>query len=823
MDDPTGLVDDLFNPHDSDGEDDFSNIDFSRPETFFSSVGLPQPSSFPTPGEVRQQAFERSNKILSDWATLQKILDRHEETLRKRWMKKSKAQRKMILLTAWSDMPSTHRPDYEAFRKESTQQISLGTKYKDAYMWPYVNVEDLVQGKSLLLFINSRGRHPPNMFAHADHEAMRFGHVTGAINMPFLNEHTMFLDGLTAATYGKLDAWSDNDNAFDMMMTGHGLHPGQGLTILEVQQRILGFLVKCCQLILHDMSPGSLTDDQTPIRPEPPAIVGDPAEWPTLASIAAEAPYRVPAHLDFGRLRAVIFAKRSAAGDHIWGLREDPGYFADFVGDWSEHRQETLLDTNGKRHPAITDLKSTFWERVLGSVIADAYGALIIWDLISHELTELEALKTKYSNVISPQKKLPPEYMKALLSFRYMLDQVSKGPILNLKNGVPASRPFRSLFVREPQVPGSTMIQVQTRRGVGTDPMLWIFQTLWNDHQLFLCGLPYLMDELERLIQSDPKQKERISAWVARILSDLGVIARARHELDIYQPWAAGMDHAVVDYDKDIKAEFAKKFVALAELDGSFKHLSLAKAGIPSDGKFQYPSDRRRTQQATETMRKAEQNLDLFWRTVDQQYKNKTGRSLHQAVRHLFTEERELERTPEWIEPIKAQRKKIESEDSEFDKMLSQLQVDHKKHSLTDAPTTKSKIKTKGAILSGDSSVQLPVPQPDSQTPDIQPTMTVSKRAFKVFSTLFHTPSQSDQPGEIPWPDFLHAMAATGFEPSKLYGSVWQFTPTKLDVERSIQFHEPHPRGKIPFRTARRFGRRLSRAYGWHSGMFVQE
>jgi hypothetical protein len=99
--------------------------------------------------------------------------------------------------------------------------------------------------------------------------------------------------------------------------------------------------------------------------------------------------------------------------------------------------------------------------------------------------------------------------------------------------------------------------------------------------------------------------------------------------------------------------------------------------------------------------------------------------------------------------------------------------------------------------------------------------MTLSKRAFKVFSILFHTPSQSDQPGEIPWSDFLNAMASTGFSPQKLYGSVWQFTPTELDVERSIQFHEPHPQSKIPYRVARRFGRRLQRAYGWHGGMFV--
>jgi hypothetical protein len=47
------------------------------------------------------------------------------------------------------------------------------------------------------------------------------------------------------------------------------------------------------------------------------------------------------------------------------------------------------------------------------------------------------------------------------------------------------------------------------------------------------------------------------------------------------------------------------------------------------------------------------------------------------------------------------------------------------------------------------------------------------------------------------------------------------FQPSGLDVERSIQFHEPHPAGKIPFRVARRIGRRLERAYGWVGGMFA--
>ena len=62
------------------------------------------------------------------------------------------------------------------------------------------------------------------------------------------------------------------------------------------------------------------------------------------------------------------------------------------------------------------------------------------------------------------------------------------------------------------------------------------------------------------------------------------------------------------------------------------------------------------------------------------------------------------------------------------------------------------------------------------------------------------------------------AMASTGFAEQKLYGSIRQLTPTKLDVEGSIQLHEPHPEVKIRFTVARRMGRRLMRAYGGAEG-----
>ena len=139
-----------------------------------------------------------------------------------------------------------------------------------------------------------------------------------------------------------------------------------------------------------------------------------------------------------------------------------------------------------------------------------------------------------------------------------------------------------------------------------------------------------------------------------------------------------------------------------------------------------------------------------------------------------------------------------------------------------DAPLTgkKTKAKTRGIARA-----RGPLSRPEEESPsdsmDEQPTFFLDNRALKVMKTIFYTPSSNANPGEVSWTDFLHAMVSTGFRPEKLYGSVWQFSPERLDVERSIQFHEPHPVAKIAFRNARRIGRRLNQAYGWYVATFL--
>lgn len=569
------------------------------------------------------------------------------------------------------------------------------------------------------------------------------------------------------------------------------------------------------RFLVHDIPPDDLAD-KAPVEEEPPSIT-DGSEYPTLATIAAEAPYRLPARLIYKRLSALVIAQRDGAAHHIRSLRADPGSFSDVLKEWALHRQENLLDTKRQGHPVLDT--PLFWERVIGNMLLDAYGALITWDIVAEQLAKLTALQLKYSDVITPHQPLPAEYMKALLTLRYYLSQAQTGQIALLKTGFPASPAFRSVFVREPHIPGSSMIRLQSRGE--TDPLMWHITQLWTEQQCDLLGLPGLMDEIERLIESDPKEKGRISAWIAKVFADIGLIARIRHELDIYQPWAAGFNNAYVDHRDAIGKDFPRVFATFAEIYSKLIEVQFAELGSPINSRFTYPSDKRRSQTTTETMQKAESDLEKFWTYVDKSHRRKTGKTLGEAVKYIMKDPFRLERTPDWVDapkqPMASKDSMIKGKDA-LPESLSALHLDS-----ADIPSkfvlaeTKIKPKTCGSAHEESSSIPDTPPTPQAEE-DAKPTFVLKNRAFKVFKTLFFNPAQSDLPGDIPWAEFLFAMRVTGLAPEKMYGSVWQFTPTSLDVERSIQFHEPHPASKIPFSNARRIGRRLARAYGWEGG-----
>jgi hypothetical protein len=283
----------------------------------------------------------------------------------------------------------------------------------------------------------------------------------------------------------------------------------------------------------------------------------------------------------------------------------------------------------------------------------------------------------------------------------------------------------------------------------------------------------------------------------------------------------------MVDHEATIKKDFEQRFRpkrGILEAMRDENLVALKDLRDPVKMTSDYPVSKRRTKENVDKLRAAEANLDLFWGRIDALLSAKTNNLQGTRLGQLLSQPRALQRTPEWVEPEPNKDKARTAQPGGLAaemlyKPFSSLSLGALDSKETPAVARKAKMKTRGAPEA------VNVPDEPQISPsimeDVQPTFKVDARALKVFRIVFFTPGTSTTAGEVAWNDFLHAMASTGFVGQKLYGSVWHFQLTTLDVERSIQFHEPHPKGKTPFRSARHNGRRLSRAYGWHGGMFV--
>jgi hypothetical protein len=423
---------------------------------------------------------------------------------------------------------------------------------------------------------------------------------------------------------------------------------------------------------------------------------------------------------------------------------------------------------------------------------------------------------------IKPEEDLPNELLNAFQYLRFLLDAAKTDLVLNLKTGLFASPPLRQFCVRNPQDPQSSMIKSiynPPRQDHAVKRLMPLFDILFNDQQLSLFGLHTVTDEIERLFRADRAVAVMISPWVAHRLSSLSVVSECLHQLHLFQPWARKIEDGM-DLKKDeLLSQYKEAFKGWLPIMGvKFEGSQVYQYADPTDGKFDYPTNRRRNKQNTELLRKSEANLDAFWEAVDHHYRSRIASSQHEMVSHLLCSDRAIQRTPAWVEPDKTKtaNKAIEYVYQPFSNVYhdpaKQITGTFDRANLHE---TAAKTKTRG------NSIQAAPTIPREATQST-PTYEVDKRAYKVFKELFYSPSNPDLPGEVPWSDFLHAMVKMGFSAEKLHGSAWIFTPKTIDigVESSINFHEPHPSNKIPFKWARRNGRRLAKAYGWDGDMF---
>ncbi|KAJ0413255.1 hypothetical protein BJY00DRAFT_64597 [Aspergillus carlsbadensis] len=782
---------------------------------------------------VREEATDQSDKIFALYETLHDIIQRHEATIQKRWSKKTRQQRLKILLSAWPGMAHMHRPDFDCFWRQRKTERDVWKE--DYFLWPYINQEDLSDPRRLLLLLNARGRHPPSYFAAADSDAMHLGIATRTIVPCSVDNYTMIMNGMTenSREYGKLVSWDDEPDA-DWMHARKQPQPGDGLFVLKAQQRLLKFLVDCCTEILHEI-PSPQLIVAFPVEPEPHLKqTREINGFDSLAVMVAEAPYQVPAKLDFGLVKSSLDALASAAEDHAWHLREDPSYFAAEMLGIKERIDEMdryMRDLGGPPRP---DRKKSVWAPIVSGLLADSYLYLEIYSELAKQADSLVVFQRQYANVISPMENLPKDFHDALLVFQYFLYRAAKVPIARLGNAILSSPAVREIYLDELRFHEGyeDMGYTGTKPNDAERKFVWILHALSEDgNDLFLTSLPLLMDELDRSIEKQSSARDLLTPYLMKMLGDLSVLAQSSKQLNLYKPWSQTFENDIAERKDELNAEWHRRGEPMKKIMAVLDEGGLRRAGElgkPSHGRFAYPIERRRNEQNVEALRSAEENLDAFWAEIDRLMVSKGASPSGTAIGNLFNQGRILQRTPEYTPrertPTASPQDQVERDLYVSYQPISRIYSGISGHSLAPKEPTQ-KIKTRGKPQPAADTESLTGPLTtlsiENERHDQQPTFAVDARVLKVFRSLFFNPEINSTPGEIPWNDFLHAMTSVGFNVIKLYGSVWQFTPTRLDVERNIQFHEPHPKPKLAFNVARRFGRRLYRAYGWFGGMFV--
>lgn len=636
-------------------------IDWDNPNPNFLSnprglppLELPVSPEILSPDQVRKRARKFTAQIFGNKERLQAILQRHKPRINTRWCKFGKSRREEILRSAWPKISTFHRPDYWKFQNEAPHNLVSGTAFRDAYMWPWINLEDLSARNVFPLFLHTRGHNDPDRFALADWDSIQFGSNVSAIMPCFLARHTMmFANRKTPEDYGEIFVWDDKDvqeasrwtkagrikdwpnkdNPHGWFLCGKGLLPGPGLLVLEIQEGILHFLLQVCKHILQDIPDDKLTSNMYSIQPLMTLPMETVDGFASFAVMAAEAPYRLPANMDLPRLESLVAARKSAAEDHIWALREDPGYFADTILEYKEHRVELLEDTYGQQHPLLAaNEKDKFWAQTICTVVREAYCSLEMWAQLHFQVNGLRRLQIKHAKNIHIDKELPEEYLEALLAFLFYLEEVDVIPKVRLQRCAPASPPLRPYFNRRPRQDSNEsaweavrklrinrkgepyealkLLPKEARRVVD------LLQLLWESRLEFhIMGLQFVIDTLERQIEKHEEAKQMISPYVSAQISDLAVLGEATRQVLLYQPWAQTFVHCQASRPEEDKIKFNYQNKAYKLVDSVSYMLNwseFVKFVKPDKKRFCYPIDKRRTKENVEAMLSAECNLDKF-------------------------------------------------------------------------------------------------------------------------------------------------------------------------------------------------------------------
>ncbi|KAI1111095.1 hypothetical protein F5Y14DRAFT_464996 [Nemania sp. NC0429] len=747
---------------------------------------------------VRGQLASKTEAIFQKFHTLSDILSTSEEFIQTRWAGLNNNFRQAVLLEAWPDMPLRHRPDLSALQEAAGRPSfpSQVMNRRDCYLCPQINEEDFLKPERFLLLLSARGHNPPSDFACSDYMAMWLGLQTLRLTSLYLGGYYVTLDGVDGPEhYGKL---IPSDELPDNFTRSSAYTPGEALLVLEAQQKILDFLLSCCESIMSGNC-YCLNAPSRLHRPQPPLLPDRSIDFHSLLLVeTAKAPYCLPHKTDFNRIETILRGALSAAEDHVWMLREDSRYFAQILQEIKDHQAEPGQSLPGEVNEyepwlrlGSEDIIST---GVARTMMYEMYFRLEYFAELHKQAQVLSQLHNKHviTPALNPSEELPEEFKHAITRFLFYAHKILCQFLGTFTYDVAHSALLHRFLVLEPIDTVSEVVRATRDAQYRTLSLLMTLCTSNNSTRFLRHMQP--VEELAEVLEYWPEASELISYRVAKLLGDVAIVHYCIVQIYHHLPWARDFDRMLNEMDAMLSNELCQRKEwqvfgrSLAGLDliPIVRQAELPSLYLEKDERF--PRNKFDVGRRIERTGHNEGLLDKLWAIFDEATWSECGNLEGSPYHDVLSRSRVMRRTAAMWDPTGC--------DNYLYMPLSTIYV--------------------SKVAGGYSPLA-----PAVGTKGLEPaSILLEETPLRVFQYILSQEDTGPHIHKITWPAFFCAMRDSRlFTIVNIYPFLWEFRRTS-GPGGPIHFFIGRDNESMPFGMAKRYGRRLAREFGWTDRTF---
>lgn len=473
------------------------------------------------------QCIARINELRTQVITAARTLKLRHQKLQPAlvavWRGSKRKAREDLLRHMWSEMPESSRPALELF-EALTQATGDTSHIMEAFLYPHINMENLIGRDDLLHLLEARVGDTPNTFAVSDLQNATF--TSHGHHKATEGEHNdtcvvFSADSLAFEKYATICPLADvrcADPRFSLDV---------GLAIVTIQCKLYRMLLGVTDRLLkhHKLDIPYLVSKQDATALE----LGDRAsqsvrsfEFKTFSNQALDRP---PTRPDLHTVREIALSRRQLATTHLLRIREDPALFLMQAREWTANNAVDYWQFKASQisfEPVAQMILSgylMFWQ--WGYLEDEFDELLLVKDATEYDLYRVQRLYDLCSSLASQ-------------SAQYLGD------------GLICSRAFPKYFQRRdtPRVlsktsDGTVLQDYEIRPTVnGSARRLCELLLALCSNEAHCFGAYDMVVEIDALLDGGNTCQELLEAWHVERYAALAGAIEVQAQLQILHPWA---------------------------------------------------------------------------------------------------------------------------------------------------------------------------------------------------------------------------------------------------------------------------------------------